>query len=127
MPLFPGFGPLNLGSNDLTAFNVNVGQYLKATSGNLNITDNASAAALTVRTTDVQVAKPFIMASGINIQTNTTTGTIIGISTAQKVGFFGIAASTQLTVTGGRITGVALTNLLSALNTLGIIVDASTA
>ena len=46
---------------------------------------------------------------------------------APMVGFFGGSATTKPTVSGSRSSGAALTSLLSALSSLGLITDATTA
>jgi hypothetical protein len=53
-------------------------------------------------------------------------GVTIAGNTSQKVGFYGVTPKAQITVTGSRGGNAALTSLLSALGSLGIIQDSTT-
>ena len=56
----------------------------------------------------------------------TTTGSKFGITASEKMGFWGATPVIQQTVTGAKAGNVALTNLLTTLATLGLIVDNTT-
>lgn len=64
-------------------------------------------------------------ADAVNLILGTTTGTKIGTATTQKIGFYNATPIVQQTVTGSRATGAALTDLLTKLASLGLIVDSS--
>lgn len=62
---------------------------------------------------------------GSNIKTGQTTGSKIGESQYEKLGFFGATPGTRPTVTGSRGGNAALQSLLAALANLGLITDSS--
>jgi len=64
--------------------------------------------------------------NGVNFVLGTTTGTKFGTSNLQKMGFFNATPIVQPTVTGAKGGNVALTNLLTALANLGLLVDSTT-
>jgi len=67
------------------------------------------------------------LADGANIVLNTTTGTKIGTSTAQKLAFFNSTPIVKPTVTGSRGGNAALASLLTELANLGLITNSTTA
>jgi hypothetical protein len=62
---------------------------------------------------------------GININTGTSTGSKVGSSSTQKVGFWGATPIVRPTVTGSKGGNVALTDLLAKLASAGLIVDST--
>ena len=68
--------------------------------------------------TEITDAKNFIL--------NTTTGTKIGTATTQKLGFWNATPIVQPTIIGAKGGNVALTNLLTALANMGLVVDNTT-
>ena len=66
------------------------------------------------------------MADAKNIVLNTTTGTKLGTGTTQKLGFWNSTPVIQQTLTGVKAGGTALANLITLLQTLGILVDTTT-
>ena len=50
----------------------------------------------------------------------------VGISATDTIGFYGATAAAQPTITGSYAGNAALHNLLTALATLGLIVDSTT-
>lgn len=76
---------------------------------------------------DVAVNRPIQMGDAKDIKFNTTTGTKIGTSTTQKIGFWNATPIAKPTVTGSKASGAALASLLSTLATMGLIVDSTTA
>lgn len=94
-----------------------------ATTGNLNLKDSAGSTAVEVRTTDVNLSKTLIVSTGllqlsdgVNVELGTSTGTRIGRSTSQKLGFYNATPVV-------RPSGVAVTaeGIHAALVTLGLI------
>ena len=77
--------------------------------------------------TDIDFLRDIDMAAGQNIKVNTTTGTMLAITTAQRLGFWGSAPITQPTVSGERDANPALASLLTQLDTAGLINDTTTA
>lgn len=67
----------------------------------------------------------FTLDEGININTGTTTGSKLGNSSTQKVGFWGATPIVKPTVTGSKGGNAALTDLLSKLASMGLIVDST--
>ena len=63
---------------------------------------------------------------GINIILGTATGTKIGTAVGQKLGFWNATPIVQPTITGAKGGNVALTNLLTALANIGLLVDNTT-
>lgn len=68
-----------------------------------------------------------LIGDGENFQLGLASGTKIGTSTSEKLGFWGAAPIAQPNVTGSRVGGAALANLLTALHNMGLIVDSTTA
>ena len=62
---------------------------------------------------------------GCNIKTGQTTGSKIGESQYEKIGFYGATPVTRPTVTGSRGGNAALASLLTQLANLGLITDSS--
>lgn len=60
-----------------------------------------------------------------NMAFNTTTGTKIGTGTTQKIGFWNATPVVKPTVTGSRGGNAALASLLTALASMGLVVDSS--
>jgi hypothetical protein len=67
-----------------------------------------------------------VLADAINIAAGTSTGTKIGTGTTQKLGFWNATPVVKQTLAGVKSGGTALTNLISLLATLGILVDTTT-
>lgn len=65
------------------------------------------------------------LGDGSNIRAGTTTGTKIGTSASQKLGFYNATPIVQPTVTGSRGGNAALASLLTELANLGLIIDSS--
>jgi len=63
----------------------------------------------------------------VNLAFETTTGTKIGTSDTQKIGFWNATPVVKQNVSGSRTTGVALTNLLTTLALIGLITDGTVA
>ena len=65
------------------------------------------------------------MTDGGDVVLGSTTGTRIGTATGQKLGFYGATAVVKPTVTGSKSANAALASLVSALVSLGLIIDSS--
>ena len=80
------------------------------------------------RTDRFTFAKLMQLLDGRNIQTGTTTGTMIGTASDQKIGFFGhapVAQQSGISAPSGGTTvdtqaRTAITSLINALRTIGI-------
>lgn len=132
-------GFVNIG--DVNTGGVNIGSASNATSvaGTLNavgnLTVNTNKFTVTASNGNTVVAGTFNgqgaadFDSTLNVDGNTTmNGNVaIGNGTGDTVAFYGAAGSTQQTVTGSRGGNAALASLLTALATLGVIVDSSSA
>lgn len=68
----------------------------------------------------------FTLDEGINVNTGATTGSKIGNSSTQKLGFWGATPIVKPTVTGAKGGNTALTDLLSKLASAGLITDSTT-
>ena len=66
----------------------------------------------------VRFGDDVVMADAKNIQVNTTTGTMIGTATTQKLGFWGLAPVVQQVLATGA--GATVDNVISMLQTLGL-------
>lgn len=96
------------------------------TSGTATIHDLTVSSGLTVTAGGLTVS-----AGGVNVTGNSTFNsnlTVVGslLHTGTQVGFYNHAATSQNTVTGSKGANAALTNLLIALNSTGLIVDSTT-
>ncbi len=68
----------------------------------------------------------FTLDDNININTGTTSGSKIGNSSTQKLGFWGATPIVRPTVTGTKAGNAALTDLIAKLVQAGLIVDGTT-
>lgn len=74
----------------------------------------------------VKFQNVFTLDENIAINTGTTSGSKIGNSSTQKLGFWGAAPIVRPTVTGAKSGNAALTDLISKLASAGLITDSTT-
>lgn len=93
----------------ISGFYANVGLYLSAANSAADVSFLRTGAAVGQINGNMTFATGITMGSGINIATNTGTGTQIATSTSQKLGFFGTTAIIQ--PGAGADLGTVLSNL----------------
>lgn len=67
----------------------------------------------------------FTLDENINLNTGTTSGSKIGATSSQKLGFWGATPTVKQTVTGAKGGNAALTDLIAKLAAIGLITDST--
>jgi hypothetical protein len=85
----------------------------------------ATAAFNILRTAGVATGISF--SDSFNFTFTTTNGTKIGTGVTEKIGFWGATPVVKPTITGAKGSNAALSSLMVALSTMGLVVDSTTA
>lgn len=75
----------------------------------------------------ITTGNEILPADGTNIATGTSSGSKIGTSTSQKLAFWNSTPVSQQQVSGARVNGIAISDLMTKLGTIGIVNNTTTA
>lgn len=105
------------------------GSWTELSGGGIQLNNSGSPGTTGIQILDTSTSGVLIQETGLgSITLNSAGGGPIklGVGPTQKIAFFGVTGAALQTITGSRSGNIALANLMTALNALGIVGDSTT-